>query len=237
MPTQDRVGSDEGDRPAVAAEHASERGENGAVVDFEARPRDLAAQDGELMAQHENLDILRPISAASQDQQVDHEPDETVETVHALILAALESRRSRRARNPRSTARTSFRHPQDRRLRDAPDQDRPGRRGTRTGCLLRVVVDVRPSGCLTLRIDDLGRYVAAMAEQVSVTREIGASAERVWAMVSDVTRMGEWSPENEGGVWLGGRDGPAARREVLGSRSEIARTRASRGCRRERVGV
>lgn len=23
-------------------------------------------------------------------------------------------------------------------------------------------------------------------------------------MVSDVTRMGEWSPENEGGTWLGG---------------------------------
>lgn len=27
-------------------------------------------------------------------------------------------------------------------------------------------------------------------------------------MVSDVTRMGEWSPENEGGTWLGGATGP-----------------------------
>lgn len=28
-------------------------------------------------------------------------------------------------------------------------------------------------------------------------------------MLSDITRMGEWSPENEGGVWLGGATGPA----------------------------
>jgi uncharacterized protein YndB with AHSA1/START domain len=47
-----------------------------------------------------------------------------------------------------------------------------------------------------------------MNEQVSVTREIGAPAERVWSMVSDVTRMGEWSPENEGAEWLRGATGP-----------------------------
>jgi uncharacterized protein YndB with AHSA1/START domain len=43
---------------------------------------------------------------------------------------------------------------------------------------------------------------------VSVTREIDAPAERVWAMVSDVTRMGEWSPETEAGTWLKGATGP-----------------------------
>jgi uncharacterized protein YndB with AHSA1/START domain len=47
-----------------------------------------------------------------------------------------------------------------------------------------------------------------MTDQVTVTREIGAPAERVWSMVSDVTRMGEWSPENEGGEWLRGATGP-----------------------------
>lgn len=46
-----------------------------------------------------------------------------------------------------------------------------------------------------------------MTEQVNVTREIGAPAEQVWAMVSDVTRMGEWSPENAGGTWLGDATG------------------------------
>lgn len=44
---------------------------------------------------------------------------------------------------------------------------------------------------------------------VSVTREIAAPAERVWSMVSDLTRMGEWSPEADGGEWRGGADGPS----------------------------
>ncbi len=47
-----------------------------------------------------------------------------------------------------------------------------------------------------------------MGTEVSVTREIAAPAELVWAMVSDVTRMGEWSPENVGGEWVGGATGP-----------------------------
>jgi len=46
-----------------------------------------------------------------------------------------------------------------------------------------------------------------MTEQVDVTREIAAPAEQVWAMVADVTRMGEWSPENEGAKWLRGATG------------------------------
>ena len=111
MPTQDRVGLHQEDRPAVTAEHTSERGEDRTVVGFEARTRDLALQDRELMAQHEDLDILGTIPATAQHQQVDHEPDETVETGHAPILAAPRPRRSAPARNPRSTHRTSFRHP------------------------------------------------------------------------------------------------------------------------------
>lgn len=47
-----------------------------------------------------------------------------------------------------------------------------------------------------------------MTEEVSVTREIAAPAEELWTMVSDVTRTGEWSPENEGGTWLGDATGP-----------------------------
>jgi uncharacterized protein YndB with AHSA1/START domain len=46
--------------------------------------------------------------------------------------------------------------------------------------------------------------VLRMSEPVSISREISASPEQLYAMVSDVTRMGEWSPENEGGEWLGG---------------------------------
>ena len=101
---RDRVRSDEEDRPAVTAEHASERGEDRAVVGFEARTRDLALQHGELMAQHEDLDIFGTIRAAAQHQQVDHEPDKTVETGHAPILAAPEPHRSSpKPRSPRQT--------------------------------------------------------------------------------------------------------------------------------------
>ena len=92
MPTQDRVGSHEEDGPAVTAEHTRERGEDRSVGGFEARPCNLAVQHGELVAQHEDLDILGTISAATQHQQVDHEPDETIETGHAPIIAALKPR-------------------------------------------------------------------------------------------------------------------------------------------------
>lgn len=39
---------------------------------------------------------------------------------------------------------------------------------------------------------------------VSVSERIAASAQDLYDLVSDVTRTGEWSPENVGGGWLGG---------------------------------
>jgi uncharacterized protein YndB with AHSA1/START domain len=66
---------------------------------------------------------------------------------------------------------------------------------------------------MTARYMSCRRYLAivatlrAVTDHVSVSREIAAPAERLWAMVSDVTRMGEWSPENEGATWLGGATG------------------------------
>lgn len=43
----------------------------------------------------------------------------------------------------------------------------------------------------------------------SATVTIAAPAEAVWALVTDVTRMGEWSPETVKAVWLDGATGPA----------------------------
>ncbi len=43
-----------------------------------------------------------------------------------------------------------------------------------------------------------------MADEVSVTTEIHAPADRVWAMVADLARMKEWSPENDEVVWRKG---------------------------------
>ena len=43
----------------------------------------------------------------------------------------------------------------------------------------------------------------------SVSGWIAAPPSVVWALVSDLTRMGEWSPETHRVEWLGGATGPA----------------------------
>jgi hypothetical protein len=48
-----------------------------------------------------------------------------------------------------------------------------------------------------------------MRTSISVTQAIAAPPDTVWTLVSDLPRMGEWSPENTGGTWTGGADGPA----------------------------
>ncbi len=47
-----------------------------------------------------------------------------------------------------------------------------------------------------------------MAYPTAVTRDIAAPADKVWALVSDLPRMGDWSPENKGGKWVKGANGP-----------------------------
>lgn len=41
----------------------------------------------------------------------------------------------------------------------------------------------------------------------TVTGTVDAAPEVVWDLVSDVTRMGEWSPENTGAQWVSGEPG------------------------------
>ena len=67
-----------------------------------------------------------------------------------------------------------------------------------------------------------------MDHEVSVSREIAASAERVWSMLVDLERMGEWSPENDGGRWRGS-EGPEVGAVFVG--------RNHNGWRRWRTGV
>lgn len=43
----------------------------------------------------------------------------------------------------------------------------------------------------------------------TATVDIAAPAEAVWALVSDLTRMGEWSPETIKVEWTGGSTGPS----------------------------
>jgi uncharacterized protein YndB with AHSA1/START domain len=48
-----------------------------------------------------------------------------------------------------------------------------------------------------------------MSRNVEVSRDIAASPEAVFAAVSDVTRMGEWSPECHACEWGDGATAPA----------------------------
>lgn len=48
-----------------------------------------------------------------------------------------------------------------------------------------------------------------MPEKLEATRDIAASPEAVYAAISDVTRMGEWSEECHACEWHDGFDGPA----------------------------
>ena len=54
---------------------------------------------------------------------------------------------------------------------------------------------------------------------VTVEQDVAAPADRVWELISDVTRMGEWSPENTGATWKGDLTGPVVGARFSGSNS------------------
>ena len=52
-----------------------------------------------------------------------------------------------------------------------------------------------------------------MPSTIRVDQDVAAPPDVVWGLVSDITRMGEWSPESTGGAWVKGATGP-----VVGAR-------------------
>ena len=48
-----------------------------------------------------------------------------------------------------------------------------------------------------------------MSGAIEESIDIDAPPERLYDMVADLSRMGEWSPENRGGKWVGGAAGAA----------------------------
>jgi len=68
-----------------------------------------------------------------------------------------------------------------------------------------------------------------MADHVSVTTEIAAPPEKVWSMVSDLTRMHEWSPENERASWLKGATGAAPGATFKGTNKSGKKEWATKG--------
>jgi len=79
MPTQDRVRSDHAAAPQCPGQSPHEGGEHSPVRPVQARPRVGAAQDGDLMPQHEELNVLDGGRAAHQQDQSEHLPKDQIQ--------------------------------------------------------------------------------------------------------------------------------------------------------------
>jgi len=54
----------------------------------------------------------------------------------------------------------------------------------------------------------------------TISIDVDATHEQVWTLLSDITRTGEWSHENQGGEWLDGATGPAPGARFRGSNAQ-----------------
>jgi uncharacterized protein YndB with AHSA1/START domain len=63
-----------------------------------------------------------------------------------------------------------------------------------------------------------------------VTVHMDAPPERVWDLVSDLTRMGDWSPETARVEWIGGARGPMAGAKFRGHNRFGSKKWATTGC-------
>ncbi|MEI7592597.1 MAG: SRPBCC family protein [Actinomycetes bacterium] len=68
------------------------------------------------------------------------------------------------------------------------------------------------------------RSIGEVVRSISGSRPIAASPETVWALVSDLRRMAELSPENTGGTWIKGSTGPALGARFKGTNAQGSRT-------------
>ena len=56
-----------------------------------------------------------------------------------------------------------------------------------------------------------------MEPSISRSIDVAADPATVWSLVSDLPRMGEFSPENVGGQWVDGATGPAVGARLRGT--------------------
>jgi hypothetical protein len=79
MPGQERLRPHRERRPGAARKHPAERRQQDAVVRLEARAADLAAKDRQLVAEHENLELLGSIPAAEEHDELQQTADDDVQ--------------------------------------------------------------------------------------------------------------------------------------------------------------
>jgi hypothetical protein len=77
-------------------------------------------------------------------------------------------------------------------------------RGANATARVRAAWSIRPN------------YSPDMTYPTAESRVVAAPAEKIWELVSDLPRMGEWSPENSGGTWNEGASGPTVGATLTG---------------------
>ena len=79
MPAQERLGSDEERWPASPREQATEAREQSPICVRELGSADLALEDRQLVTEDDKLDVLRPLRAQGQDNEIEEAAERPVE--------------------------------------------------------------------------------------------------------------------------------------------------------------
>ncbi len=79
MPAQERLRPHEKDAPTAARQRAAQCCEQEPIVGFKPRLADLPAKDRQLVAQHENLELLLTIAAGDEHDQLQQAADKNIQ--------------------------------------------------------------------------------------------------------------------------------------------------------------
>jgi hypothetical protein len=79
VPAQQRLRPHQEDAPRAARQHPAEPREQQTIVRREPRTSDLPAKDREFVAEHQNLDLLRPVATPDEDDQLQQATDDGVQ--------------------------------------------------------------------------------------------------------------------------------------------------------------
>jgi hypothetical protein len=79
MPGEQRLRPHREGVPGTSRQHPAERRQQQPVVQLEPGPVGLAAKDRELVAKHENLQLLRAVAPTDQDDQLQQAADDDVQ--------------------------------------------------------------------------------------------------------------------------------------------------------------
>ena len=66
-------------------------------------------------------------------------------------------------------------------------------------------------------------------ETLRIERSTSATPDEAWALIADITRMGDWAPETTSAVWRGGATGPTLGARFTGTNQMGSKKERSNG--------